>query len=33
MTDRETDLLTIDEPIRWKMPEGKKKKKNRLIDA
>lgn len=27
MTDRETDPLTIDEPIRWKMPEGKKEKK------
>lgn len=27
MTDRETDPLTIDEPIRWKTPEGKKGEK------
>lgn len=27
MTDREKDPLTIDEPIRWKTPEGKKGKK------
>lgn len=33
MTDRETDSLTMDEPIRWKMPEGKKEKKNKPNDA